>query len=362
MCKLIVAVKQEGKNEDFKDAVRAQFNSMRSEQHGIGALIKFKDGAAEVLRRIDEDDYSEVYGWVITNINRIVMVSIHTRTMSTGERCLRNCHFFDDDGLFFAHNGFAGTYKSKGTGFHWKNDDWTGVADKKKFFGVTHQVGKNNNTLLLAQPPTEAEYNQAGIVLTSCGDCAKAHKGYCKKHKREGKIIKRFEYGSYYTEDELTEDQTEAENIAESERALAAEAEAGLKDKTSSAKLAEDEGWDDTIGRVTITDSEQFLKTLSYPITVRGLKADVLTGNFSGMGFLFDSKTNKQWIIVKKKCYVMLGKDFALFSSYDPQESLKEPAYNEVCGVLTDAGEKKIDLKIKKHSLIEGVYEVEDWK
>lgn len=148
MCKLVIGI-QKNKKKEFKEMIQSQYSSLRDQLDGIGALIVNAKNEIIILRSVD--DYSDVFNKIDNLIDNAKVVTIHTRTGTSGSKKIENVHFFENDGIAFAHNGFVEKYHSF-SGFGLRDNDYWG--DKM--------------------------YNS----IEDCNGCNTANDGVCKIHAR----------------------------------------------------------------------------------------------------------------------------------------------------------------------------------
>lgn len=159
MCKMIVGITKEIGNAQFATYIRAQRAELEGEKDGMGALIVTEDGITHVFRRFF--DYDEVFMDVDSLLPRAKLVSLHTRTGTSGEKSLLNVHFFEDDNHYFAHNGFVYGYGSYGYRGSY------GGGGRQFSFDSSHDKELENE------------------ILNDCAGCYTAKKGLCRKHERK---------------------------------------------------------------------------------------------------------------------------------------------------------------------------------
>src|SRR3990167_227559 len=150
MCKLLVGVNDKKNNKNFEEYLMAQKSEFFTEKDGIGALVMDFEGNIQVKRVLDIKDYWKVFEMVSSNLANTKLVSIHSRTATSGLVNKDNVHFFEDKGYYFAHNGFVKDFKrSEGAG------------------------------LSLSWASTFLPYD-----LKVCKGCDSAKFGVCRKHKK----------------------------------------------------------------------------------------------------------------------------------------------------------------------------------
>src|SRR3990167_505969 len=155
MCKLLVGVNNKPGNPEFEKYIEAHQLEMYSEKNGCAALVVGFDNKIKVFRSLH--DYDEVYRNVFEHIANSKLVSIHTRTATSGGVNEKNVHFFGSEGYYFAHNGFVRKYHS-------------GVS-----LGFGRTLWKSD------EPSTFLDTDGS-----DCRGCWSSKAGVCKKHKREG--------------------------------------------------------------------------------------------------------------------------------------------------------------------------------
>lgn len=111
MCKLFIASKKVGEDENLRKIINAQLPEFDKEKDGIGALVIGADRKIKTMRSMF--DYEKVYDFVFDELDEAIFVAIHTRTGTSGVKDLLNVHFFNSGGYYFAHNGFVSDYFTK---------------------------------------------------------------------------------------------------------------------------------------------------------------------------------------------------------------------------------------------------------
>lgn len=152
MCKLIIGIKKAGNNAVVSSLIDVQADELLNEKDGMAAL-SFNGENVRVER--DLLDYENVFDNAIKQINNSLLVSIHTRTGTSGAIDQSNVHFFNHNDWYMAHNGFTSS-KNKGEG----------------------------------KRQGEGEKGRLLDVLIKCKDCRSTYQEeyVCKKHKG---VIKR---------------------------------------------------------------------------------------------------------------------------------------------------------------------------
>lgn len=160
MCKLIVGINEQPKNDTFQRYIIAQQQELIQEKDGIGALVIDFDKKLHVFRELD--DYSKVFQEVYKLLPNAHLVSIHSRTGTSGKRDIENVHFFKNEQNYFAHNGFVQEFHSSSY-----------FSFERSFFQE-----KTHNPYSL--------YSDERIISNDndCTGCFTSKRGICKKHER----------------------------------------------------------------------------------------------------------------------------------------------------------------------------------
>lgn len=103
MCKLLIGKNDTPNNEQFAQVVTAQFEDMRNQPSGIGAVIVTFDGNMKILRNFF--DYDEIYDEIKSLLPQTKLIGLHTRISTGCTVGLENVHFFESKGYLLAHNG-----------------------------------------------------------------------------------------------------------------------------------------------------------------------------------------------------------------------------------------------------------------
>ncbi|MDE2016049.1 MAG: class II glutamine amidotransferase [Patescibacteria group bacterium] len=309
MCKLIVGVKTKGENKKFRDIIAAQYSDLAKERDGMAAVVRV-DNETKVWRELR--DYHGVAKKVEEDMAQAVLVSLHTRTGTTGSVSEKNTHYFEHDGYVFAHNGWINKYHGNAMAYERYN-------------------AKETDFELIFDGKTEAKsYTDCVNVIASCTGCDSAKKGYCKRHQREGRIVKEMEGAAeFYGEGDKME---------------------GIGFKFESGTSAKD--------KEDITDSERFFRAIPKPFTLEQLEEAVKADEFYGIASIVELSTGRTWLIVNKDAYVIAGDGWAIFTSYEPTLRRKVATYGQAMGVPYLKGEKNTAIQAMPYKLVQGCYEL----
>lgn len=154
MCKLLVVKIENNDTEEVEKLLLAQKETMSMEKHGIAALIVLKDNTVIIER--DYNDYERVFSVAFENIKNAKLISLHSRTSTGGSYGLHNTHFFEHNGLAFAHNGYVGKFSDK------SYNGWSHEPKDKK--GKTEYKDCDSLQLLKHFPETQAERSNMEIL------------------------------------------------------------------------------------------------------------------------------------------------------------------------------------------------------
>lgn len=105
MCKLLVGQTTTPGHPEFAKIIQLQYDDLRSQPDGIGALIVTADNVVHVHRSFA--DYESVFARVDALLPTAKLVSLHTRISTGGSKNLENVHFFESNNYLLAHNGWV---------------------------------------------------------------------------------------------------------------------------------------------------------------------------------------------------------------------------------------------------------------
>lgn len=165
MCKLAYGQKPIGNEEiDQKilEILRMQFETMTDEKDGASAMIIKANN--EPLKMSSTLDYNKVFSFLVENLPQAKFFGVHTRRGTHGDISLLNCHFFEDEGLHFAHNGIVSAFSYWGNKSYHSDD-----------YGLYYKGGKK----------VRKAKDEGGII--DCEDCNFSDNPprYCEKHLEE---------------------------------------------------------------------------------------------------------------------------------------------------------------------------------
>ena len=294
MCKLLVAIKDEAKeNKKLNEVIDTQYEALKTQPDGAGAMIIYPDGTAEIKRSLK--DYEGVFNFVKEKRDKAKLIAIHTRIATSGGVSDSGVHFFKDRGIAIAHNG-------------WLQNHYVGSA--YSIYGKS-QVGFKANSLNLADnqkllAPLVAERNGLTKILSNCEVCFwnsfdEEHTVICKRH----------------------------ESVANRLNKLAAKAEDILSDSVHT--IGNDEAPEVSSGLV---DTMVFLKSIKRPLTKDKIKQAIDDKSFTGIALMYDLKRKEAFIAVEDKEVAVIKDDgyLALFS-YEPNLVKNEVLIDDYYGL-----------------------------
>lgn len=264
MCKLLFAINhQSGSNPDFTKLVKAQFDEIKDQPDGIGAVVLTQNGELFTYRELK--DYDAVYEAVSEQLPTAKFVGLHTRISTGGTTALENIHFFESDGYLLAHNGWIAKYAPLTT---------------QSTLGFSNNYNKFDYDYMDYKPQKEKSAIKFNDEVVECKGClATQHlTGYCKKHRKEM---------------------------------------ANVKSDAKKLQLASEP---------IPCDSLAFLQALPKPLTTEILRYQVENSKMSGMMVVIERATKKVWLVINKKVLTITDKKtYDAYFSFDPSlESEKE--------------------------------------
>lgn len=310
MCKLILGVQKENSKE-FEKLIKAQFDVLKYEKDGCGALMIMKDGSVEVEQRLI--DYDGVFNLVMRKLPDIAVLGLHTRTSTSGASDFANIHFFVEDGVYLAHNGFV-----------------TGVFDK----AIEKKTAKKGEVMKLDEKHYD-EYNRLIEIMAKCGDCDLTDYTACEKHAGVGIRIMKLENK---------------------------EADSKLYDDYSYAGYHSSNNYSYKENRKGDCDSKKFLHCIvaGGAVTGEAIEKLAIENKFAGVCMVYDSNAKKLFLLVAKRIY-SLGDDktYNTIFSYDPEVKIGDDVVREAFGVeLYEENETDLSEKRKLRGVYEGVHEI----
>lgn len=299
MCKILVATKNNGHNEEFSQLIKFQYSELVKEEDGIGALIIDKDNTIKTFRSLE--DYARVFSQVNTYLDTARLVAIHARTATSGNVDLNNVHFFEVNNGYFAHNGFVSKYHT--------------FENKQFWFGFNRHKDK---IYFEDEPKSEQEISE---ILANCNGCFTAKIGACKKH------IKFLSQLENIRDDEVDKD----------------------LEKTSTKK---------PIVKVkSYSDSYQFMQNLKRPFDVNVIEEHISDSIFTGMGVLVDKATRQTYVLAHKQCNLVSDKQtYVAAFSYDPVLSMDINQTESIFGIEVILEKKTTKIEQDVKSIVSGTY------
>jgi len=313
MCKLLIGV-QTAPNHAMSKLIALQEAQLVREPHGISSYVNAAAGT-QVFRSLK--DYAGVLAQTYEQIDqcreRPFIVSLHTRTASTGTVSEENVHFFEYDGYLLAHNGFVSAYGAYGsyrqTGFGWKE--------------LTPDDEPSEET------KAEKELSELYDKLEDCEECCK-HKGdlSCPRHQSIANRIMKLEVAT--------------------QNALGVAGEATAQIVLSKPAV---------IPKADPSDSLQFLINLPKPATAESIRAEVNAKGMSGVALLIDKAAKIGYLIASREVILHTDwKTYSLFYSYEPESVI--PLFKRLPKLPIIVPLPHKGKKFAKHSLPAGIYQI----
>lgn len=364
MCKLIVGVKKEGKNTLFKDIIDAQRSVIEAEKDGIGVFIANRIGQFIVARELT--DYQKVFDILERNMDSGVFFGIHTRSRSSGKVDSENIHFFNDEGYYFAHNGFVQKYhKYQYAGYYPNEPKHTSDAEDRLNIDEPYAGGyyyDENEGKMKPKPKGLESFNYVSEIIADCFSCGFEAR-ICSKHAdlKDYLYDDSAEYFNNLTEIKAKNPDETKKNMELAKKAMLTVIEIPKKKeknhKHNKKKKTSETCIDD------MCDSFQFLKNLPKPITNEALWKACEDDKFSGMGLLIDTLTEGKPVnaklIIEKQCYSLSDKNtFGLFFSYEPEKEVESIKFEDVFGVPVLKEERKKEIKLPHRLLGAGIHDL----
>ena len=324
MCKIILGLKDEGKNDKALELLRAQYDDLKRERDGIGAFVMDKTGRIEIFRHLN--DYEPIFECVEDRLDKAVAFGIHTRTATSGNRDLANVHFFDKDGYLFAHNGIISKFHTS----RFSQQSWVNYHSGSKRVVLGFSGDQDYGEDFMGRESDEKERMNAEATIATCSGCASAKIGFCRRHKNEGNLINYYEMrdsGSY-------EDTPPTEIITPTKNEV-------IEMPTSSS-----------------CDSLQFLENMPKPFDETSLQNFIDESKFSGLGIVVDSHKSEIWALVDKQCHFITKKDFSFIFSFTPTSEISYVKTKEARGIdyIVEAEDKEINYPT--HEIVLGLYKL----
>lgn len=316
MCKLAIGIQFEP-NSPMAEILAAQSKDLKTQPHGIGAVVGYTDGKLNVYR--DLTNYDDVIARAVSETPESTLCAIHTRISTHGTINLDNVHFFRIGNYLMAHNGHVMGYTLTYAG----NNYWGAYGGKGFGFGE----GDYNFTPSKSEKKKERRQERIDTLETILYDCPQCTiaKQACDVHKTQYK-----ELVSLY-EKQKTRKEDYYFNT--------------LKGATYPVKAKSE-----------FSDSYQFLQNIPKPITRDILAAEIVKRDFSGVAVIIDEKKRHLFLFSTRSMTVHTDfKTFSVFYSWATPES-KIPNYEILpmihVPVLRDNGKK-----FEKYETPAGVYE-----
>lgn len=303
MCKLVTVVKENNDNvKKIENILRAQESKLMGEKDGISAITV--DGDGKVRRRRSLKDYRGIIDWACAHIDKSKLISIHTRTATTGSVTKNNTHFYEDGGYFLAHNGFVSEYATS------------------YYSGYGKYAGRNK----------KARYNKSQNHLGK------------KKNKNEDEDEEIEELVNDYLNDEEELDDDEKKIVeAHLQEELKEAKQVGKETRQLLQEGDEEEEKSDTY---------KFLKNLPKPINENVIYEEMEDKKFSGVATLYDENSGLLYTFSTREIETHTNfDDFIVYYSYKPESSIPQTKRYKGLDVIVDG-----KLRVEEKSIPEGIY------
>lgn len=330
MCKIIVGIQKE-KNIEFRDIVMAQYDELEKERDGIGVLAIMRDGGMRIIRQ--ENGYDEVYKKINKLLDDVFFLSIHTRTATSGSHDLTNVHFFEEKGIYLAHNGFVHGVFDKPFEHRKKGRKKTTIIVPREGGGLSGAARAVEGGLMGEQDEKIwKEIERLEKIMSECADCDYKTFVGCKKHKSVENRLDKLQTALYDGVPEKVQHYTW--DGQPSDDGFYLKNENGIMVYDPAAKKGKmGFSWK---GGTGLSDSYKFLKILvsKGKISEKSILESSAENDFMGFAVIYDSRTGKLWLLVNKDVRSVSDmKDYHLLFSYDPELSIKRYKYNDILGI-----------------------------
>jgi len=348
MCKLIVGLKKNNRNEDFEKLIRIQERDLRTQQDGIGAVVIDKNKKIHVFRELT--NYTKVFNEVYKLIDSARLVALHTRIKTSGKEDLDNVHMFEVDNYIFAHNGFVGdySYSPKQTYANGSYNPYTHYEDYDDYDAYK----KGERTMLESRSfdltkKTTLDYwfgkDYLSELYKLCQGCKDGNKLLCRRHIRLAR-----EDVNDLAMGEADESTTEKLGFGQDQWEEAKEVnDALLRDKKES--LVKE-----------FCDSYQFIHNIEKPLSSTIIEGEMEDRDFTGAGFILNKETLEAYLMVKKDVPILSNnKNFSMFFSYEPTVKYDHKIYSNKFGVRYVKNVEKISVDVEEYKSEHGVYRLD---
>lgn len=295
MCKILVGIKKEGEDRKFRDLIKAQYEDMKTEQDGISVAILKNNGELFCERRLT--DYEPVFEKVDDLLSEARILAIHTRSGTSGEKDLANVHFFRENDYLFAHNGYV-------SAFH--TPKYPNRLLSINEFGYRYE-------------PHLTDEEASGLII-NCRGCQTSHRGFCKKHKRIAQDLDGYDYGR-----DIVIEEKEINKVPV------------INDK--------------------MCDSWHFLNKLPKQFDKEKLNEYIKEVGFSGFGIIINAKTNEFTLIIRKDCKFIKTNNFALITSFEPENEFRTISVQEAFGIKYIKEEDE-EIEYPTYDIIQEIYNI----
>ncbi len=326
MCKLIIGVKNKvGENTELNSLFDLQWADMKTQRDGCGAMVINEDGSCETKRSLK--DYDSVNEWLRSKRDGAKIFGLHTRVCTSGGISESNVHFFEDHGVYIAHNGWLeGRY-----GFASDYHDSGYSSRSKTGFKSSGDVAQ---TYLQQQAEKiRGQMDYPLNILNSCKRCQwfdGVENITCHKHVGE-----RNRFDKLFRKYNETLNSLEETNLA----------------------LPWGDGDKKTHNEV---DTLEFLKSIPRPLTKENIEEAVKKTKFTGASFMYDSNTKKAWYVVRDKTVpTILRGEYGIVFSFSPETTIKSVVPREAFGLRIWEDVEYDVAEEDKGELENGVYEID---
>lgn len=366
MCKLIVAIKDETKpNKELSKLISNQWEALETQKDGCSALVIYNDGSFEVKRELI--DYDAVKEFVSEREGRAKLISIHSRTSTSGGVKQENVHFFEDRGVLIAHNGWLEGKRFFNESHNTASEAWdhgvkeSTIVRQQMAFGdddevelvipmTLDQIMAANEKKLTVFKDTIKHTTEDFKIITSLRKKLDHHLGIlencnkcswyemikyetCKRHKDNEKHTKGLEHkiGKYVFGKDFKDD--DFDFLAEDDKYLI---RGRSSDETRVVQFGDGQARDNDWRAKKTVDTLDFLKAIPRPITGKGITKTMESEKFTGVAIIFDTNTNEIWLVCERKwVYVADQKGYMAIFSYKPNKLIEnKPMVKERSGII----------------------------
>jgi hypothetical protein len=340
MCKIFGIINKNGNEADIKGLINAQTDELISQKDGISAIKIRKDNKIERKRSLDL--YKTTIDWATEDIENCKLIALHARIGTSGVKDLSNVHFWERDGYYFAHNGYATSYTrtreprivpfdhnyihdhaSYEDGSRYEPDDELDWWGKRSV--LTGETFKNKGEWI----------DELMINMDSCDGCNSAKKGVCKSHRPYLKLVSN-------KRKELLIEQTQIDKKKKgTKRGSKKIKPKEIKKKRNTQILKK-------------CDSLQFIENIKKPITISEINKEIARRDFSGMAIVINKKTAETILTIQKQAYTLIGKGYSAFASYEPNKSIEETVIGTKYGIDYEIEDVEREIPVEQFEILQG--------